>query len=131
MVNSLHKANFIIANSNFTKNLAIKLGVSENKIKIIYPGCNYPISIENKYTDKARELFRNAFPKIITVGRLEKRKGHDKVLMLMKEMNISNKKNIENLNKWLFVWYEKSPPSDEYIANILIIPITKIKKNKI
>ena len=88
MVNSLHKANFIIANSNFTKNLAIKLGVSENKIKIIYPGCNYPISIENKYTDKARELFRNAFPKIITVARLDKRKSHQNILMTIKNLKI-------------------------------------------
>ena len=88
MVNSLHKANFIIANSNFTKNLAIKLGVNENKIKIINPGCNYPISIENKYTDKARELFRNAFPKIITIARLDKRKSHQNILMTIKNLKI-------------------------------------------
>ncbi len=86
MVNSLHKADHIIANSTFTKNLAKKLGVNEEKIKIINPGCNYPVPIENKYKDKAKELFRNAFPKIITIARLDKRKSHQNILMTIKNL---------------------------------------------
>ena len=37
----------------------------------------------------------------------------------------------KNLKIWLFVRYLKSPPSVEYIANILIIPKTKIATTKI
>ena len=45
MLNSLKKADHVIANSNFTKDLAIKFGVENSKIKIINPGCNHPIEI--------------------------------------------------------------------------------------
>ena len=43
MLKALNKAKFVISNSEFTKRLAIKNGLSENKIQIIHPGCNYPI----------------------------------------------------------------------------------------
>ena len=48
MINSLNKANYVIANSNFTKNLAIKLGLDSKNIKVINPGCNYPIQIHEE-----------------------------------------------------------------------------------
>ena len=37
---------------------------------------------------KAEKYFEDAFPKIITVARLDKRKGHDKILMLIKNLKI-------------------------------------------
>ncbi len=86
MLKSLNKASFVISNSEFTKNLAIKNGLNEKKIKIIHPGCNYPITINNKNIDKAKELYRNSFPKIITVARLDKRKSHQNILMTIKNL---------------------------------------------
>ena len=74
MLKALNKASYVISNSDFTKKLAIKNGLQENKIQIIHPGCNYPIKVDNKNLDKAKELFRNCFPKIITVARLDKEK---------------------------------------------------------
>ena len=53
MLRSIKKAKFIIANSNFTKNLAIKLGIDNQNIKVIHPGCNYPIKILEEYSNKA------------------------------------------------------------------------------
>ena len=53
----------------------------KKKIQIIHPGCNYPIKIDSKNIDKAKELYRNCFPKIITVARLDKRKSHQNILM--------------------------------------------------
>ena len=38
MLNSLKKAKYVIANSEFTKNLAIEKGINENKLFIINPG---------------------------------------------------------------------------------------------
>ena len=35
---------------------------------------------------KAEKIFGESFPKIITIARLDKRKGHDKVLMLIKNL---------------------------------------------
>ncbi len=86
MLKALNKASYVISNSEFTKKLAIKNGLDEKKIQIIHPGCNYPIEINNKNIDKAKELFRNCFPKIITVARLDKRKSHQNILMTIKNL---------------------------------------------
>ena len=86
MLKALNKASYVISNSKFTKKLAIKNGLDEKKIQIIHPGCNYPIKMNNKNIDKAKELFRNCFPKIITVARLDKRKSHQNILMTIKNL---------------------------------------------
>jgi len=86
LIKSTNKADFIIANSNFTKNLAIKVGVDPYKIHIIFPGIPEPSNIENIFKIKAERNFGDSFPKIITVARLDKRKGHDKILMLIKNL---------------------------------------------
>ncbi len=88
LIKSTNKADFIIANSNFTKNLAIKVGIDHTKIKVIFPGIKSPKIIQNNYTLKAKNIYKESFPKIITVSRLDKRKGHDKILMLIKNLKV-------------------------------------------
>jgi len=86
LIKITNNADFIIANSNFTKNLALKVGIDKSKINIIFPGINKPTHIEKGTKNEAEKLFINSFPKIITVSRLDKRKGHDKILMLIKNL---------------------------------------------
>ena len=86
IIKSTNNANFIIANSNFTKELAIKVGIDISKIHIIFPGIPKPKKIENISKINAEKNFGDSFPKIITVARLDKRKGHDKILMLIKNL---------------------------------------------
>ena len=86
LIKSTDKADFIIANSNFTKQLAIKVGINSSKIHVIFPGIHKPKIIENISKIKAEKVFGDSFPKIITVARLDKRKGHDKILMLIKNL---------------------------------------------
>jgi len=86
LIKSTNNADFIIANSNFTKKLAIKVGIDPSKINIIFPGIPKPNIIENVTKIKAEKIFEDSFPKIITVSRLDKRKGHDKILMLIKNL---------------------------------------------
>ena len=88
LIKSTNKANYIIANSNFTKNLAINVGIDETKIKVIFPGINKPKDIDIKYKEEANNIFGESFPKIITVARLDKRKGHDKILMIIKNLKV-------------------------------------------
>jgi len=88
LIKSTNKADFIIANSNFTKELAIKVGINPDKIHIIFPGINKPKVVENIFKIKAEKIFEQSFPKIITVARLDKRKGHDKILMLIKNLKV-------------------------------------------
>ena len=68
--------------------------INKDKINIINPGINKPKKLEKIFTDKANILFngsfinQQAFPKIITIARLEKRKNHDKILMTLKNLLI-------------------------------------------
>ena len=86
MLNALNKANFIIANSNFTKNLIVKMGCDHNNIKIINPGCNYPIKVHNEFKKFADTIYENSFPKLITISRLDGRKSHRNILMTIKNL---------------------------------------------
>jgi len=86
VLNSLSKIKYIIANSNFTKNLAIEVGLSEEKIHIIHPGHDEPVKIENNFEIKANSLFKDSFPKILTVARLDRRKNHQNILMCIRNL---------------------------------------------
>ncbi len=86
LIKSTNRADYIIANSNFTKKLATKVGIDLSKISIIFPGIYEPRKIENLARINAQKIFKDAFPKVITVARLDKRKGHDKILMLIKNL---------------------------------------------
>ncbi len=86
MLNSLDKADHVIANSEFTKNLAIKLGLESVKIKVINPGCSYPIKINKESKELAKKIYGDAFPKLITISRLDGRKSHQNILMTIKNL---------------------------------------------
>ena len=86
VLNSLKKIKYVIANSNFTKNLALKIGLSEKKIHIIHPGCDNPVEIENKFEVEAKNLYKDCFPKILTVARLDRRKNHQNILMCVRNL---------------------------------------------
>ena len=86
MLKSLNKANHIIANSEFTKNLVIKSGLESKGIKVINPGCNYPIKINEDSKDLAKTIYGDAFPKLITISRLDRRKSHQNILMAIKNL---------------------------------------------
>ena len=86
VLKSLGKADYIIANSRFTKELAIQLGVKVKNIKVINPGCNYPIPISEDAKEYARKKYDEASPKLITVSRLDARKSHQNILMTIKNL---------------------------------------------
>ncbi|MFL2889628.1 MAG: glycosyltransferase family 4 protein [Pelagibacteraceae bacterium] len=86
MLNSLNKSDYIISNSNFTKNLAFKNGVNENKIKIIHPGCDYPKKIRTDSNKIAKHIYQNSSPRLITIARLDARKSHQNILMTIKNL---------------------------------------------
>ena len=88
IIKSLKKSDFVIANSNFTKKLGIQVGIQSGKINVISPGIEKPEDIDNNYITEAENIYLDSFPKIITVARLDKRKGHDKILMSIKNLKI-------------------------------------------
>ena len=86
VLNTLNKVDFIVANSNFTKNLIIKLGYKSDNIKVINPGCNYPININESAKKFAKTIYNDSFPKLITISRLDGRKCHQNILMTIKNL---------------------------------------------
>ena len=84
VLNALAKADHVIANSKFTKEFAVKLGVKN--VTVINPGCNYPIPINEEAKEFAKNIYGNASPKLITVSRLDGRKSHNNVLMTIKNL---------------------------------------------
>ena len=85
-VKALGKADYVIANSRFTKELAINLGVKANNIKVINPGCNYPIQINEDAKKFAKKVYGEASPRLITVSRLDGRKSHQNIIMTIKNL---------------------------------------------
>ena len=86
LVNVLNNVEKVIANSEYTKNLAIKIGVEETKIVVINPGVNPPKELNKKSLDKVESLLKIKTPRLITVSRFDKRKNHEKVLMALRNL---------------------------------------------
>ena len=82
----LNSVDHIVANSNYTKNLAIDLGVQEEKIVIINPGIDPVVEVPKKYLDEAEEILKGKKNRIITVSRFDKRKNHEKVIMAVRNL---------------------------------------------
>jgi len=81
---ALAKADHVIANSKFTKEFAMKLGVKN--VTVINPGCNYPIQINKEAKEFAQNIWGDASPKLITISRLDGRKSHQNVMMTVKNL---------------------------------------------
>ena len=63
VLNSVTKVKYIVANSNFTKNLGIEIGIPENKIHVIHPGCDDPKKIEKNFKCKQKKFIKILFQK--------------------------------------------------------------------
>tara|TARA_A100001234_G_scaffold97745_1_gene86069 strand:- start:126 stop:1208 length:1083 start_codon:yes stop_codon:yes gene_type:complete len=82
----LNNVDHVVANSNYTKNLAINLGVEEQRILVINPGVDPVNEIPKKDLSKAEELFKGKKQRLITVSRFDKRKNHEKVIMAIRNL---------------------------------------------
>ena len=76
----------VIANSEFTKNLAIQCGVNENNIVVINPGIDPAKELDKKTMNKVESLLKVKTPRLITVSRFDKRKNHEKVIMALRNL---------------------------------------------
>ena len=82
----LNNVHHVVANSNYTKNLAVDLGVDEKKIVVINPGVDPVIEVPKKYLDEAEEILKGKKNRLITVSRFDKRKNHEKVIMAVRNL---------------------------------------------
>jgi len=81
----LYSAKFIITNSQNTANLLDSLSLSKDKIKVLYPSFDLQTHIDqNKLLSLEKRLdITEDDLVLLTVGRLNKRKGHDLVIKAM------------------------------------------------
>ena len=86
VLNVLNNVEKIIANSQFTKNLAIECGVNQDKIIVINPGIDPAEELNKKSLDKVESLLKIKTPRLITVSRFDKRKNHEKVIMAIRNL---------------------------------------------
>ena len=94
----LKNADYVITISEYTKNELLKLGVEENKITKVFPCANFTpstpdLSRKNQIVNKY-DLFNKKI--ILTVGRLEERKGQDMVIKSLPKI-LEKIKNIKYL----------------------------------
>ena len=151
MNKAFKKAKFIIANSKYTKELGVSMGLDQKRIHIIHPGTNYPIKIHRKDESRAKDIFSSSFPKIITVARLDKRKSHQNILMAVKNLiptypdikyvcigDGDEKNNLEALRKQLNIEKQVTffPRTEENLkvallneADLFLMPSVTYKKS--
>ena len=89
----LNNIDQVIANSNYTKNLAIEVGINQNKIIVINPGIDTTKNLDQKSLDKVESLLKIKTPRLITVSRFDKRKNHEKIIMALRNL----KQNYPNI----------------------------------
>ncbi len=72
----------ILANSEFTRDELLKLGVAAEKVKVIYPGVDVDIFRPGLPAEDLRVLLglKNNQRLVLSVGRLSRRKGFDQVV---------------------------------------------------
>ena len=85
----LNKTSIIVANSNFTADLVKQLVGKKEKIKVVYPGA---IDLRSIEPDTSIQI--KGMPNLLTLSRLEKRKGHIFILQAVKRL----KKKFPNIN---------------------------------
>jgi len=82
----LNNTETIVANSEYTKELAISLGVQQDKIIVINPGVNQIQELDKKTLEKVENLLKHKSPRLITVSRFDKRKNHEKIIMALRNL---------------------------------------------
>ena len=86
VIKVLNNVEKVIANSEYTKNLAINNGVNKDKIIVINPGVNPVQELNNKSLEKVESLLKIKSPRLITVSRFDKRKNHEKIIMALRNL---------------------------------------------
>ena len=82
----LNNVEVVVANSKYTKELAIKCGIDESRIIVINPGVDLVKELDEKMLDKVEILLKQKSPRLITVSRFDKRKNHEKIIMALRNL---------------------------------------------
>jgi phosphatidyl-myo-inositol dimannoside synthase len=86
VLNVLNNTETIVANSEYTKNLALSCGIDENKVIVINPGVEPIEKLNIKSLKSVENLLKHKMPRLITISRFDKRKNHEKIIMSLRNL---------------------------------------------
>ena len=86
LIKVLNNVEKVIANSEYTKNLAINNDVNRDKVIVINPGVGIVEELNKKSLEKVESLLKIKTPRLITVSRFDKRENHEKVIMALRNL---------------------------------------------
>ncbi len=86
IIKILNNVDKVIANSEYTKNLAIQNGINQDKVVVINPGINPAKELNKKSLAQVESLLKVKTPRLITVSRFDKRKNHEKIIMALRNL---------------------------------------------
>ncbi len=86
VIKVLNNVEKVIANSEYTKDLAINNGVEQEKVIVINPGADPVQELNKKSLEKVESLLKVKTPRLITVSRFDKRKNHEKIIMALRNL---------------------------------------------
>ena len=86
VIKVLNNVEKVIANSEYTKNLAINNEVNKEKLIVINPGVDPVKELNKKSLEKVESLLKTKSPRLITVSRFDKRKNHEKIVMALRNL---------------------------------------------
>ncbi|MBD1163122.1 glycosyltransferase family 4 protein [Pelagibacterales bacterium SAG-MED11] len=86
LIKVLNNVEKVIANSEYTKNLAIDNNVNKDKVIVINPGVGIVEELNKKSLEKVESLLKIKTPRLITVSRFDKRKNHEKIIMALRNL---------------------------------------------
>ena len=83
ITSTLNKVNSIVANSQYTIGLINNLKLKNKNVKFVHPGAN---DLRKIKADSFMQI--NGTPVIVTLARLEKRKGHIQIIETVKKLKL-------------------------------------------
>ena len=86
VLNAFKNVDQVISNSEYTKNLAIEVGIEPDKIIVINPGIFPTKDLEKSAVKEAEKILSGKTPRLITVSRFDKRKNHEKIVMALRNL---------------------------------------------
>ena len=86
IVNSLARASVIIANSDYTARRVARYAGADERIHVIHPGINPPAVADTETRAEVARSIAGRTPVLISIARLEPRKGHELALGIMPEL---------------------------------------------
>ena len=86
VLNAFKNVDQVISNSEYTKNLAIEVGIEPDKIIVINPGIFPTKDLEKSAVKEAEKILSGKTPRLITVSRFDKRKNHEKIIMALRNL---------------------------------------------